>query len=70
MSTIGSGIFFDGFSNARRVVAVALGTNAVEITAPAGSVLRGMAVFRDRSTDNAGGRVAPRAGEQQRYGST
>jgi hypothetical protein len=39
MSTIGSGIFFDGFSNARRVVAVALGTNAVEITAPAGSVL-------------------------------
>ena len=39
MSTIGGGIFFDGLSNARRPVAVALGTDAVEISAPGGGIL-------------------------------
>jgi hypothetical protein len=39
MSTIGSGTFFDGFTNARHAVAVALGTDAVEIRAPGGGVL-------------------------------
>jgi hypothetical protein len=39
MSTLGAGVFFDGFSNVRRAVAVALGTNTVEISAPGGKVL-------------------------------
>jgi peptidase M48-like protein len=36
---IGSGIYFDGLTNARQPVAVALGTDAVEITAPEGGLL-------------------------------
>jgi hypothetical protein len=39
MSTVSVGVFFDGLSNMRRAVAVALGPNAVEITAPEGNVL-------------------------------
>jgi predicted Zn-dependent protease len=39
MSRIGSGIFFDGFTNVRHAVAVALGTDTVEISAPGGRVL-------------------------------
>jgi Peptidase family M48 len=36
---IGSGIFFDGLTNARHPVAVALGADAVEISEPSGGVL-------------------------------
>jgi hypothetical protein len=39
MSTFGSGIFFDGLTNARHPVAVALGADAVEISSPGGGVL-------------------------------
>jgi Zn-dependent protease with chaperone function len=39
MSRTGSGIFFDGHTNARHAVAVALRTDAVEISAPDGGIL-------------------------------
>jgi Zn-dependent protease with chaperone function len=39
MSSIGSAIFYDGFTNTRHAVAVTLGADRVEISAPAGELL-------------------------------
>lgn len=39
MSNVGAGIFFDGLTSARHPVTVALGTDAVEISAPGGGIL-------------------------------
>jgi predicted Zn-dependent protease len=39
MSTVGAGIFFDGLTSARHPVAVEIGTDGVEISAPSGGLL-------------------------------
>lgn len=39
MSTVGTGIFFDGLTSARHTVAVTLAPDAVEISAPSGGIL-------------------------------